>query len=716
MSTDAAESELRAGRPTAAAALLEARLAAAPEDARGWFLLGACRHALNDLLGAAEAFARSYGLESRSEALLAQLTVLRQMGNAPAALPLARQGLHTFAGEPRMEYAAALALEDAGLTEEALSCYERALLAAPDFADALHNRGLLLARNGRLADAEINFRRCIEAHPDSERARSALADVLLAAGNYHGAIDELDALLRLAHDDASAFVRRGVALACLQRFSEAREALHAVQGRYPQAISQMVERLAPGSQPGTVLSPENIFLVRQYMALGQCDWSAWPGYVAQMRKAASEPGIALEPAVAFMAQHLPLDGVERHAIARGIASAIESRAPVMAPPPARRLRRLRIGILSPDFREHLNAYLLLPLFQLIDRARFEIFAYSLAADDGSAARARVRAAADCFRDVHGMADSDAAQSIRSDDIDILVDAAGHTAGGRFPIIAQRPARLQVLYLGFSCSLGSRRVDYAIVDGTVGTHAAEWSEALVYLPDTYYLYDFRRPVPQGALSRRDYGLPDDAFVYCAFHKPEKIAPDVFELWLEVLQRVPQSVLWFLALPPAAVRNLRAAAARRGIEPARLMFAPFEPRDGPRYLPRQRLGDLMLDSLHHNAMTTACDALGVGLPVLTLRGSAIASRAGESLLRAAGLEELVAADRDAFVRLAVRLARQPSVLADYRDRLQSNRWTAPLFDTAGRVRALEQAFYGMLARAASGEPPRSFAVELGQPSEE
>lgn len=707
MSRAEALAHLKDGRPQAAAALLEAQLRLEPTDTQGWFLLGACRHALNDLPGAAAAFSRSLALDPvNCEAHLAHVSVLRAAGNSRSALAAAQQAVARFPGDARALYAAALCFEDTGQNDDALAHYDRALRAAPEFEDALHNKGLLLARLGRLNEAETNQRRYVAAFPYATRAHCALADVLLALGQFEETIEALDALERVERQDAGASVRRGVALAALRRIDEAREIFASALKRDRQSVMQYLQRIAPGSDPDLMLSPENIYLWRGWTALGQCSWSDWDGFVVEMRKAAQEPRIAVEPAVAFMCQHFPLSGAERHAIARHIAVAIETKFPALPPADAHGRPRLRIGVLSPDFREHLNAYLLLPFFELLDRTRFELYAYSLAADDGSAIRARVRSAVDGFRDLQGLTDRDAALAIRRDDIDILLDVGGHTTGSRFAITAQRPARLQASYLAFSGSLASRRIDYAIVDRVVGSNDAEWTEARIFLPDTYYLYDFRTQAPKLTLSRREYGLPDDAFVYCAFHKAEKITPDVFNMWAEILSRVPRSVLWFRALPEAASRNLRAQAVRRGIDPARLAFAQFEPSHDPRYLARHRLGDLMLDSLHHNAMTSACDALHAGLPVLTLRGSALASRTGESLLRAAGLRDLVASDRDAYVSTAVRFATDPTSLSGIKARLAANRLTSPLFDTAARVRALEAAFQGMYDRMMDGEVPASF----------
>lgn len=589
-------------------------------------------------------------------------------------------------------FARALALEDAGRPAEALEQYRTILHATPGHEDAWHNRGLLLARLGRLAEAEESHRAYLRAAPGSLRARNDLADVLLALGRYDAVLESLAGIA-----EPSALVRRGMALACLERFDAARADFAGALSASREATLAFLQRVAPGADPACLLSPENIYLSRAYAALGQCDWSTWNGFVTHLRAAACAGEAALEPAVAFMAQHAALTGTERLAIVRHIAARIEARIPVLAAPAARPARRIRVGILSPDYREHLQAYLLLPLFELADRRRFELHAYSLLPDDGSAVAGRIRAVADRFVDLHRLDDVAAARAIRADDVDILVDAAGYMTGARYAILAQRPARVQATLAGFPGSLGASRVDFALVDARIAPEAAEWSEKRLALPGSFFLYDFRTR-PEGPLpTRADYGLPPDAFVFCAFHKPEKISPDSFALWARIVAAVPRSVLWFRALPEAAARNLRAQAAAHGLDPARLVFAPFEPF-GPRYLAKHRLGDLMLDALHHNAITTACDALGAGLPVLTLPGHAPANRAGASLLHAAGLPELVAGDAESYVQTAVGLASSPQALAALKAKLAAHRGTAPLFDTAARVRELEAAFEAMLQTSA------------------
>jgi predicted O-linked N-acetylglucosamine transferase (SPINDLY family) len=239
------------------------------------------------------------------------------------------------------------------------------------------------------------------------------------------------------------------------------------------------------------------------------------------------------------------------------------------------------------------------------------------------------------------------------------------------------------------------------------HRQHWSERIVYLPDTYFLYDFREKPPEHALSREEYGLPREARVLCAFHKGEKIDPETFALWMRILRAHEAAVLWLLGDRPKVVANLRAAAAEAGIDPGRLVFSGRETRD--RYLARLRLADLYLDAVQHNAIVTACDCLAMGLPVLTLHGSTCTSLSAESLLRAADLPDLVARNGDDYVERAIRLLHDPRALEALRGRIAESRSGAPLFDTAGRVRELEAAFSEMARRHAAGQPPASFSVK-------
>lgn len=263
-----------------------------PLDARGWFLLGARRHASNDVPGAVAAFSSSLDREPGNlETHLALVAVLRAAGDFRGALAASTRALERFAEHPRLLYATAVILEDLGQADAALAHYDRALRVAPDLEDALHNKGLLLARFAMLDEAEATQRRYVATYPKAFRAHSALVDVLLALGRFPETMQALDDLERLAPGDLSARIRRGVALASLRRYAEARKVFGDAQALDPQAVAQYVQRIAPGSAPDFMLSPENLFFWQSFLAQGRCDWSSWDTSAAELRRLPGTPSL-----------------------------------------------------------------------------------------------------------------------------------------------------------------------------------------------------------------------------------------------------------------------------------------------------------------------------------------------------------------------------------------------------------------------------------------
>jgi protein O-GlcNAc transferase len=370
--------------------------------------------------------------------------------------------------------------------------------------------------------------------------------------------------------------------------------------------------------------------------------------------------------------------------------------------------RIRVAYLSPDFREHAVSYLTAGLFEQHDRKRFEVVALSFGPDDGSPTRRRLAAAFDRFIDARGIDDREAAAMLRRLEIDIAVDLAGPMRDSRPGILALRPAPVQVNYLGYPGTTGEDCIDYIIADDFVIPEQSKvfYSEKVVWLPDTYQANDSKRPDPGPAPSRDDAGLPGDAFVFCCFCNSYKITPSTFDAWMRLLRRVDGSVLWLLQRNAATDANLRREARERGVAPERLIFAPHVAY--AQYLARYAAADLFLDTFPFNAGTTASDALWAGLPVLTLPGESFASRMAGSLLRAAGVPELIAESDAAYEELAARLATDAQPLADIRRRLGRAPRASALFDTARFCRNLEAAYVAMWERRRRGEAPESFAV--------
>lgn len=366
--------------------------------------------------------------------------------------------------------------------------------------------------------------------------------------------------------------------------------------------------------------------------------------------------------------------------------------------------RLKIGYLSSDFREHAVGYLAADVLGLHDRSKVEVFAYYSFEKPASTDLLfhNFQVTADHWTDLHGLTDDAAAARIVADGIDILVDLNGHTMGSRTRMLAMRPAPIIANWLGFPGSAGSPFHHYIIADEFIIPPTCEryYTEKVVRLP-CYQPSQRRRAVAERPLSRSEAGLPEHGMVYCSFNSIHKCTPFTWGRWMEILERVPDSVLWLLTAADDAKTTLRSLAQQRGINPDRLVFAPRVPN--PDHLARYRLADLFLDSTPYGAHTTGSDSLWMGVPVLTLAGRSFASRVCGSLLRAAGLPELICTSPQEYVERAVALGRNRQRCAGYRQFLLDNRDRCVLFDTPLLVARLEDLYQQMWGEWRDGRLP-------------
>jgi predicted O-linked N-acetylglucosamine transferase (SPINDLY family) len=349
--------------------------------------------------------------------------------------------------------------------------------------------------------------------------------------------------------------------------------------------------------------------------------------------------------------------------------------------------KLRIGYFSGDFKHHAVSILMAEVFELHDRSRVEIYGFDYSDTNPSAMRQRVLKAFDHHVPLHALTDLQVAERIRELEIDVLIDLTGLTAGSRFGVMAYRPAPVQASYLGYMGSSGVPGIDYILADRFLMPPelAPHFSEKPIYL-NSYQANDRQRIIGK-APTRTECGLPEGAFVFCAFNNNYKFTAEVWARWMRILRRTPGSVMWVLEDNPYARQNLTAHALAQGVSPDRLIFAG---RVAPeQYLARYQCANLFLDTSPYGAGTTASDALWAGLPVLTCPGATMVSRMAGSLLHAVGLPELIAESAQAYEDLAVALATAPKRLEGIQSRLKAQRQTCALFDTPKFVQNLEDA---------------------------
>jgi protein O-GlcNAc transferase len=545
----------------------------------------------------------------------------------------------------------------------------------------LNDEGLALWARGDLPEAEEAFRAALRKKPGNASATSNLGTLLMVLHRYDAGMALLQEAARIAPDQSAGI---WVNLA---------NAWH-LAGQGQQAID--CHRRALGIDPDHLEANVNILRA----LLEACDWDSVDRQTAFIRRQVAEQGAGGWRFVTpFNSFFLPFDRHEQRAIAGHYAATLGGAG--AAAPRARASgtwdgkRRVRLGYLSSDFHDHATLHLTLGLYGRHDRRRFEVFAYSIGVPDAGPHRQRVMRDCDHFADVHGLGDAAIAARIAQDGIDILLDMKGYTGGSRPGVLALRPVPVQVNYLGYPGTMGADFMDWLVSDAVLvpPEHENGYTEKIVRLPFSYQATDDRQAVDPAPVDRTAAGLPEEAFVYCCFNTSAKIDRASFAAWVDVLLAVPHAVLWLLDAPAAARDRLAAEARRRGVDPARLVYAPVCPK--PRHLARLALADVVLDTFICNAHTTATDALWMGVPVVTRTGETFASRVASSLLHAAGLPELAVPDADAYVALAIRLAREPARLAAARAVL-ARRADSPLFDSSGYVRALEDALLAMLDR--------------------
>ena len=536
---------------------------------------------------------------------------------------------------------------------------------------------------GDSARAMKRAQRVLKEDAANPNANRIVADLLALQGDLDGAVAHYGRALAAWPMDAQIWAEFGRVLQDGDRFLEAGVAF----------------------QRALQISPVNPLAVGGMLNLrgDLCDWLNYPSVLTKLRQLATVSGKSV---AALQAQkYFDEPELHRHVAATIFGGTVDSPRPAI-----RNLRpgdKIRIAYLSGDFKRHPAANLLPEVLSAHDRSRFEVLGLSTSNQPGPE-REMFRRAFDLMIDVDFDTPGQLDARIRDLRIDILIDRSGHTKGNRVGHIGKRPAPVQVSFVAFPFNVGAPWLDYLIADPFVAPPGTErhFTEKLVRLPDCYQPFNrdrFRLGTPR---ARVDYGLPDDAFVFCDFNGSAKFTPTAFTAWMNVLKRVPGSVLWLLAGNETAEENLRTEARERGVDPERLVFAGRLPLS--QHLPRYQVADLFLDTWPYNAHTTASDALYEGLPLVTMAGKAFHARVAGSILATLGLPELITSSFEEYENVAVALATDPEKLAAVKAKLVAARTGSAMFDPGRYTRHLEWAFTRMVERARAGLPPEAFDV--------
>ena len=592
--------------------------------------------------------------------------ILKNQGKLSNALEAYQKAITLQPSFPEIYVNMGIVLHAQGEFTLAIKAYRKAVLLKPDYPAVYYNMAASLTEQRCISEAVEAYKRSIELKPDFVESYINMGNLLRDQGRADEAIKLYKSAIKINSSFWEAYRNIGVVL---------RD-----QGKLDEAILIC--------QRGLQMWPENANLRSEIISLSKimCDFSI-ENMLEQYREILGVCTDAVPPQSALSWEDSPERQLERSR--RWSLEVCNENLLPPAPKPLIKPRRLKIGYLSADFKMHPVAYLISRVFELHDRNKFEILGYSISSVEKSGKRKSIIKSFDKFKDLNLLSDEDAANEIRKDKVDILIDLTGYTRFSRPNILSYRVAPMQVNYLGFPSSMGVNYIDYIVADPVVVPVESReyYRESFIYLPDSYQPTDDTREIAETATSRADFGLPDDAFVFCSFNSAFKISSREFDIWMRLLTKVKGSVLWLLFDNKWASENLFKEAAARGIDKSRIIFASRLSQ--AEHLARHKHADLFLDCFNYNAHTTASDALWAGLPVVTKKGEQFSARVAASVLTAIDLPELITETEEGYESLVLALATDVKLLSVIKLKLAKNRLKEPLFDTKKYTETFELA---------------------------
>ena len=622
-----------------------------------------------------------------------------------------------------------------GNLEKAINSFDKVLSVNPKHLDSLINLAHVYTIKKEFVSAKNLLKEALDVDSNSKLAKIQLASLSLHEGNIDQALNDLSVLENEKIEDVSVFINLGNAQLASGSYTKAmhsyKKALD-LQPRKPETLlnvgnafrelkkykqSLSSYNLALKYKPGYIEAYNNIGVVYSEMrdhqkavenfnivlkekpdnhtSLSQkvyaqaqiCDWSSFESDKNYFQAVYSSDYIIPPFCLLFLDDNPEMQLIR----AKEYVKKKYNPEPLKEiEKPKTKPNKIKLAYFSCDFYDHATMHLISKLFKLHDKNKFEIHAYSYDMAGIDSTKQALMENVDFFHDIKFLSDAEVALHARKNKIDIAIDLKGYTLQTRIGIFAYRFAPIQISYLGYPGTTGADFIDYIIADEVVipDKYRKYYSEKIIYMPDSYQVNNDERLISNKKFERSDFGLPENAFVFCCFNQPYKITPEEFPIWMNILSSVPNSVLWLLQYNEIAKDNLRKNAKILNIDPDRIIFS--DRIKNPEHLARHKLADLFLDTFNVNAHTTTSDSLWGELPVLTLAGKSFASRVSASLLTAIGLKELITYSKQDYEKLAIKIGNSTEYTKSLKQKLIQNKNTMPLFNTHEFTKNIEEVY--------------------------
>ena len=555
-------------------------------------------------------------------------------------------------------------LKELGELDEAVLIMRKAIELNPNNGASYCNLGGILKDIGKLDEAVLIIRKAIELNPNSAESYLNLGCILKELGKSNEAILSIQKAIELNPNFSEPYSLLGSIYEDLGKFKDAIN--------FYKKATRLNDNLSV-AKAQLIKCKGNI-----------CDWSNKENEKKWLDQIGIE-GASINPLGLFYYQDDPIKQLER---SKNLFEKQFSRKSIEISP--RKNKKICLGYFSADFRAHPVMYLLSSILKFHDKSKFQIYLYSFAPKEDE--YTEIAKTSGCiFKDIKHLTDIEAVKLARKDNIDIAIDLMGYTKNHRMNIFSHRVAPIQINYLGYPGSTGSKNIDYIIADNILIPKVNEkfYTENIIRMPNCFQCNDNTKEISQEIISRKEFDLPENVFVFTSFCANKKITSKEFDIWMRLLKRIKGSVLWLYKSNQFSAENLINEAVKRKIDPKRIIFATKLPllKD---HLARYSLGDLGLDTFNYNGHATTSDALWSGLPVITKIGKSYPSRVSASLLNSLGLNELITNSVEEYEEKAFYLASDSEKLIDLKSKLANLRNSSTLYNSELFTKNLEDKF--------------------------
>ena len=613
--------------------------------------------------------------------------VLKQIGDYKKAKDCYEKAIEIQPNNAPLHNNLGSVLEKLGDYQKAKNCYDKAIQIQPNYLFALNNLGNLLKELGDYQKAKSCYEKAIQIQPSNLAVLNNLGNLLAKLEEYKKAISFYDEAIKNNPNHLLAYNNKGVILEKLKKYSESLK-------NYNSAFK---------------INPNYNFLLGKVLYLKNClcDWKHFDENLNSLKDKIKNNEPSSSPLSTITLYDLP--ELQKKSSDIWVKNRYSDKNKLGSILKYKTNKKIRLGYFSADFHNHATTHLMAYMLELHDKSKFELFGFSFGPDQKDEMRKRVSSSFDHFIDVRLKSDEDISKLSRSFRIDIAIDLKGFTTDDRFGIFIKRCAPIQVGFLGYPGTSGTNFIDYIIADKTLipKENQKNFSEKIIYLPNTYQPNDFIKKTSKKIFTREELGLPKDGFVFCCFCRNYKITPSIFDIWMNILKKIEGSVLWLIKDSDEGINNLKREAVNRAVNPDRIIFAENMPIT--EHLARHKMADLFLDTFPCNAHTTCSDALWSGLPVITLIGQSFASRLCGSLLNAIGLNELITTTKKDYEDLIINVAKDSKKLKIIKNKLENNKTTQPLFNTKLYTNNIERAYKEIYKRYHSDLPLENIEIK-------